>query len=224
MIRINTILLTAALSLIMSALTAQAANTQLATTQAAKTSTIPISFLPFPTITAPGSYKVTSNLTCPADVTGITINSSKAGAIVVDLGGFTLNAYPNMGSSVSGIQVTGNSTSSSITIQNGSINNFNVGLGAGVIEDPEVTFWSNIHIKNIEATSRRAGVSFAQINSSTIDGCTFHGGNWGIQDQLTNTGNSYNNNRFTGFEGTALEVTFVRTLELQDCHFVAPTN
>jgi hypothetical protein len=217
------ILLMAALSLIMSAIALQAANTQLATTKAAKTSTTPIPYLPFP-ITGPGTYKVTSNLTCPADETAITINSSKVGPIVLDLQGFTLNANPNTGSTVSGILITGNPTASSITIQNGSIDNFNVGLGAGVIENPAVTFGSNIHIKNIEATSRRAGVSFGQINSSTIDGCTFHGGNWGIQDQYTNTGNSYSNNRFTGFEGTALEVSFVSDLELEDCHFVAPTN
>jgi hypothetical protein len=223
MIRITTLFHTAALGLIMSALTAQAANTQLATTQAAKTSTTPISYLPFP-ITGPGTYKVTSNLTCPADETAITINSSKAGPIVLDLQGFTLNANPNTGSSVSGIQITGNPTASSITIQNGNILNFNVGVGAGVIEDPAVTFGSNIHIKNIGLASRRAGVSFGQINSSTVDGCVFQGGNWGIQDQYTNTGNSYSNNRFTGFEGIALEVSFVNDLELEDCHFEAPTN
>jgi hypothetical protein len=129
-----------------------------------------------------------------------------------------------VGRSVSGIQVTGNPTSSSITILNGSINNCNVGVGAGVIEDPAITFGSNIHIKNIGLTSRRAGVAFGQINSSTVDGCAFQGGNWRILDQYTNTGNSYSNNRFTRFEGTALEVSFVSDLELQDCHFVAPTN
>jgi hypothetical protein len=223
MIRIHTILLMAALGLTMSALTVQAGNTQLATTQAAKTSVTPISYLPFP-ITGPGTYKVTSNLTCPADETAITINPSKAGPIVLDLQGFTLNANPNRGSSVSGIQITGNPTTSSITIRNGNIVDFNVGVGAGVIEEPAVTFGSNIHIMNIEVTSRRAGVTFSQINSSTIDGCTFNGGNWGILDQYTNIGNSYNNNHFTGFEGTALQVTFVSNLELEDCHFVAPTN
>jgi hypothetical protein len=125
MIRVNTILLTAALSLIISANAVQAANIQ-------------ISSLPF-TISAPGTYKVTANLTCPAAETAITINSSIAGAIIVNLEGFTLNANPNTGSLVSGIQITGNSTASSITILNGNIVNFNVGIGAGVIEDPAVT-------------------------------------------------------------------------------------
>jgi hypothetical protein len=76
MIHPTKILLTVAFSLL-SVLTAQAANTQIATTQAAKTSTIPISYLPFPPITAPGTYVLTGNLS----FTGVT--NTDQGAITI---------------------------------------------------------------------------------------------------------------------------------------------
>jgi hypothetical protein len=52
---------------------------------------IPINSVP-KTISNPGSYVVTANLICTAGVPAITINSPKAGKIVLDLGGFTLAA------------------------------------------------------------------------------------------------------------------------------------
>src|ERR1700761_5664096 len=86
------ILLTAAFSLL-SALSAQSANTQLATTQAAKNATIPISYMPF-SITAPGTYVLTGNLTFSPStsvvVPAITVSTAISGPVVIDLKGFTL--------------------------------------------------------------------------------------------------------------------------------------
>jgi hypothetical protein len=92
MIHPTRILLTATFSLL-SVLTVQAANTQLATTQSAKTSTIPISYLPF-NITAPGTYVLTRNLTYNGGSSGtaITISTTVAGPVVLDLKGFTISA------------------------------------------------------------------------------------------------------------------------------------
>ena len=111
-------LLTAAFGLIMSALSAQAAN-------------VIISSLPF-TITAPGTYVLTGDLTCPAasgspreainipstlqgpvdfDLKGFTITGSGGLAIGVSIGGQTSNLYP-------------------IIVRNGTFKNFGVGVQA----------------------------------------------------------------------------------------------
>jgi hypothetical protein len=133
MIRISTLLLTATLGLIMSALTAQAANTQLATTQAAKTSTIPISFLPFPPITAPGTYVVTADLIYSGTGTAISILGNLTAPVVLDLKGHTLtgSSKPSAQNFSVGISVFGNGPSvSSISIQNGAITSFGIGVWA----------------------------------------------------------------------------------------------
>jgi hypothetical protein len=70
----------------------------------------PISTLPF-TISAPGSYYVTTNLTAASAGIGVTISS---GNVVLDLSGFTLNGA-KVGTS--GIYVIGNFTN--IVIRNG---------------------------------------------------------------------------------------------------------
>jgi hypothetical protein len=131
MIRITTVLLTASFSLIMSALTAQAANTQLATTQAAKTSTIPISYLPFD-ITAPGTYVLTANLISTATRLNfegyngaINISGALMGPVVVDLKGFTLTGP---GANSIGIDIgafsNGLTNTYPITIRNGTLTKF----------------------------------------------------------------------------------------------------
>jgi len=70
----------------------------------------PISSLPY-TINSPGSYYVTTNLTCTPTLNGITITS---GNVTLDLGGFSLVGIP---SSHYGIQCVG--TLTNITIANG---------------------------------------------------------------------------------------------------------
>jgi parallel beta-helix repeat protein len=72
---------------------------------------IPITAAPY-TITNPGSYYLTTNLTAGSSQNGITIQS---GGVTVDLNGFALVGQPN---SFSGIYVSGSWTN--ITIRNGS--------------------------------------------------------------------------------------------------------
>jgi hypothetical protein len=71
----------------------------------------PISSLPF-TITNPGVYYVTTNLTGVADANGITITT---GNVVLDLHDFTLTGVPG---SSNGVYVTGNYQ---ITVKNGTL-------------------------------------------------------------------------------------------------------
>jgi len=71
----------------------------------------PISSLPF-TISLPGSYYVTTNLTGVANQTGITIAANN---VTLDLGGFVLQGVAN---SVDGIDVQG---SANIVVRNGTL-------------------------------------------------------------------------------------------------------
>ena len=72
----------------------------------------PISSLPY-TITRPGAYFITTNLTGVANANGITIAT---GNVALDLRGFTLTGVPG---STNGIYVAGNYTE--ITIENGTV-------------------------------------------------------------------------------------------------------
>jgi hypothetical protein len=49
------------------------------------------------TITAPGTYELTSNLTCFVAANAITINVPVAGKVVLNLNGFAVLWDPNMG-------------------------------------------------------------------------------------------------------------------------------
>jgi hypothetical protein len=178
-------------------------------------------------ITAPGTYVLSSNLTSFASQPAITIDSPTAGQIILDLGGFTLQFNPNFGSGYSGIAIQSNSTSSNITIRNGTVQHF----GVGVDVNPLATgFLSNIHINNITFTGDiPAGVQFHQVNSSSVTNCTFTQCSfYGIRDLDTQTGNQYGYDAFNGetdFHGAAFAVSFFNlnsTVTLEHAHFEVP--
>ena len=184
--RIN-ILLTAAFGLIMSALSAQSATTK-------------ITLLPF-SITAPGTYQLASNLTCPAFGTAITINSPVAGKILLNLEGFTISQFPNETGFAGGIVVEANPTKSNITIENGTLTNF----GVGVLINPSGTsnapsYLSNVHLDNLTifmpSVQSEAAVLLGQVSSSSVNNCIFNGQveTGAIIDWYSKTGNSYSNN------------------------------
>ena len=186
----------AALSLTMSAIAAQAANIQ-------------IPSLPY-TITTPGTYVLTSSLSCPANFQiGISVNSQVAGPIVVDLKGFSLEAY-SPGTDLAAVAVQSNFTNSNITIRNGTILGFITGVAVGY--DPatgiSAGYVSNVHLEHLTFGSsslnpiliqRGANVHFNKVNSSSVSYCIFFAGVYGIQDNGTQSGNSYSNNSFDGY-------------------------
>jgi hypothetical protein len=192
---------------------------------------IQISALPF-NITAPGTYVLTSNKSSvdPA----ITINTSVAGPVVLDLGGFTILSN-NGGTSSGGVSVPANPTGSSITIRNGTIQGFYDGIQ--VQTGSATGYVSNIHIEKINlSNSRWAGVEFFQVNSSSIIDCsvTAPGGSgsavsqWGIRDLSSEGGNRYVNISFDGNQFITLEVQENGTngtngpSVLEHFHFEAP--
>ena len=82
---------------------------------------IAISSLPY-TITDPGSYYVTDNLTCPANFHGITINADD---VSIDLMGHTLTGQGAGTSIYNGIYT---SSHKNIEIRNGAIQDFYQGI------------------------------------------------------------------------------------------------
>jgi hypothetical protein len=201
MIHPTRILLTAALGLIMSA-TAQAAPTP--TLKPIKPASIPIFSLPF-TISAPGTYTVTQNLTG-----SLWISTGVQGPIVVDLGGFTLTGG-GAGGSISdiGILIGGfpddpdASNPAPITIENGTVSNvsFGVWVGAGSLMSDVLIKNLTVNIAVPTAPNYAIGIFMERTTDSTIRNCTVTAppGNSpaiGIKDSLSPGGNSYSNITF----------------------------
>ena len=132
--------LTTAFSLIMIALSAQAADT-----------TIPS--LPF-TISAPGTYVLAANMSFTSQQNGnaqgaISIPANLPGPVIVDLKGFTItgNGGTSVGVTIGGA-FTGPQVSNAfpITVRNGSLKNFDAGVWA---QTAQGTFLSDIEINNL---------------------------------------------------------------------------
>jgi hypothetical protein len=190
-------ILTAALA-IMSTLTAQAA-------PSSKTS-IPItqSKIPF-TISAPGTYVLTGNLTLPSGgFFVINITTGITGPVILDLKGFTLTGLGNSQSGVGisiGNGINGAVNAYPITVRNGTINNFVLGVSVAAQSDVTV---NNINFY-LPAGIGANGVSFDRVSNSTANNCSFNvlginGPTYGIVDAGSPGGNSYNNDTFVQVE------------------------
>ena len=157
----------------------------------------------------------------------ITINSSLAGKIVLDLNGFTISPYPTSGNLVGAIVILGNPTASNIIIQNGTLNGFWVGVDVNPnasLQSP--LYLSNISVANVTfADERFVDVRYNQVNSSSVTDCVFTGGTrFGIQDFYSQFGNQYSDIRFNIGQNTALQVLTSGPGVLGYCHFLAPTK
>jgi parallel beta-helix repeat protein len=224
MIRPTRILLTAALGLIMSA-TAQAANVQ-------------ITSLPF-NITAPGTYVLVSDLFyTPQSGAAITISPNLSAPVVLNLKGHTLTGgvtIPVTNNSSDGVFVNGNGPSlSTVTIENGTIKNFDVGVfidcnnASGVVGNA----LSGIDINNVAfayAVSIGGGRDIVLANdvvSSTIRNCSFTNSDIGIQAQSAG-GNRFTNNTFSNVGQLMILYggqNISTSVQLDVCHFDAPTS
>jgi hypothetical protein len=220
----------AALSLTMSAIAAQAADIQ-------------ITSLPF-TIAAPGTYVITGNLSFTAPTSPFTstffaailIPTSLPGPVILDLKGFTLTSNgANITASV-GVGIGGTfvgplvANAFPITVKNGSLKNFQVGIwasqAAAVIPPP----LTNIEVSNMSFSSLEQGIIFIEVNSSTVKNCTFNKGS-GIEDSLSAGGNQYTTLTFNN-AGETLTIASDRggvglphtTSVLEDCRFAPPAN
>jgi Right handed beta helix region len=203
----NTILMMATLGLIMSALSAQADT--------------PINTLPY-TISSPGTYVFTGNLTSPPipnPQSSILITGS-AGTVVLDLKGFTLmlaTLYPNFGYTAINIR------RSNVTIRNGTIQNFNAAIN---VSPPGSGYLSNVLVQNVTFSNvDGTHIDFVQVNSSVITNCTFLGfAQAAIVDSSSQTTNLFSKNRFDGNQRAVLSILFVaRPAFLEQCRFGVPS-
>jgi hypothetical protein len=230
---------------LLSVLAIQAANTELATTQAAKTSTIPISYLPF-TITAPGTYVVTKNLSFSSPSSAaITISTALSGPVVLDLKGFTLtggggsnfNAGIGIGILPASLGFQEVSNTYPITVRNGTIQNFEIGVLAGVLANAITLNNLTLVIAQIPSypdpfgLGVSTGVSLFFVNSSYISNCVFGSvtnffAAKGIADTGSLGGNRYTNDSFNAVSH-CIDVTNNNgntTTVLGSCQFAPPPS
>ena len=218
MIRTTTLLLTVSLSLIMSAITAQAAPKK--NPPPPPPPPIQISSLPF-VISAPGTYVLTGNLAAPITpykVGAINIATVIIGPVIVDLKGFAITGPGpwESGGITDGIIIgsdgSGVTNPYPVTVRNGTINNFGIAIESTTPDNLATITLSNITIDTIvfnlppttvDATGV-AGVWFNNTSSSIVSNCTFNGiandvndVTYGIVDHFSRGGNSYNNNTFS---------------------------
>jgi hypothetical protein len=216
-------LLTAALSLILRATTAQAADIQ-------------ITSLPC-FITVPGTYIFKSNLSVNGVFeSGITVDSAVAGPIIIDLKGWTLSTAVDQGGA--GIYIGNNSTASPITIRNGVIQGgaYGVDVNRNVsFEVATTNYILNVHIKEITFSNIPTAVLFNQTNLSSVTDCAFtavpNSPMVGILDIASQGGNHYRNDHFDGNERQQLIVAGAYQFPfaagpavLKDCRFQAPAK
>jgi hypothetical protein len=164
-----------------------------------------ISSLPF-TISIPGTYKVTKNLSG-----SIWIATNIPGPVDLDLGGFTLTGG-GAGGSISniGILIGGfpgdpdASNPAPITIENGTVSNvsFGVWVGAGSLMSDVLIKKLTVNVAVPTAPNYAIGIFMERTTDSTIRNCTVtappgNGPAIGIKDSLSPGGNSYSNITFT---------------------------
>jgi len=128
------------------------------------------------TITHPGSYRLSSNLTVPAGPDGIDINTDN---VTLDLNGFTITGG---GSGGNGVKTFNNN----ITVKNGSVTNFtndvivagahesvmdmhaSIGTGGGLTGSNGIDVAGGVVVR-CTAEARATGTAFGVTNSILID-------------------------------------------------------
>lgn len=153
----------------------------------------PITSLPY-TISQPGNYYLTGNLTMATSGDGITINSDD---VTLDLGGFTIDGG---GVGTNGVVVPsrGQNLSQSITVQNGNAEHF---TGAGF----QLQYGTSM-AKNLQASHDKDGIV---IDGGTLDGCTVQfDSEYGVEagfTTITHCNAEVDGTGFDLFEGTLSE-------------------
>lgn len=165
-------------------------------------------------ISTPGTYVLTGDLNFPSRTApAITIQAGLPGPVVLDLNGFTISGDVTPGGDCIDI-LAATPTSNPITIKNGTIKNFVVGLNTNIgfrgnnltnLTINKVTFLRNI--LRPFAPSSPVGVLFQNVNSSTISNCTFDKEIFGIKDLNSSGGNQYINDSFLAIEVTPLQIS-----------------
>jgi hypothetical protein len=210
------VILMAAFGLIMSALSVSAQ-------VVAPSATIKISSLPF-TVTTPGTYVLTGNLTCTVPQSAaITIPGNLPGQVVVDLKGFTITGDDSASSTGIGIGPSVSLPNAfPITVRNGAITNVSSGVSTPSlpgVQSPGSAGLQDILIANLNISGVTACVSFSGVENSVVRNCTFSNAAYGIEDWYSPGGNRYDN---ITVEGVGLTLYVPHSGALEDCEFAPP--
>jgi hypothetical protein len=215
MIRITTSLLMAALGLITSAITLQAANIQ-------------ITYLPY-IISAPGTYLLRSDLSYTSQQ-GFAINilTNLAGSVVLDFNGHKITGA-GAGSQSFGVQVGGGSeyalNTYPITIRNGSLQGFFIGVDAeqgNLAGTTELTV-NNMNFSTVSTSFATYGVKLLHTSYSNIVNCVYTGTSYGILDGSTGGNNSYLNNTFNHVSSLIeIDTGSLPTVTVEQCRTTVP--
>jgi hypothetical protein len=174
---------------------------------AASGANIPITMLPL-YITAPGTYVLKKNLSYLAtnNIPAIVIANNITGAVIVDLNGLTITgggetSQNNVSFGVSiGYYNVAMTNVSPITIRNGTLINFTVGIdglqgGRGGLTNVTLNKLTITHPQAavVQTTAIALSATF-----STVSHCNLSSYEWGITFNTTGiTNNSYTDNTFT---------------------------
>lgn len=176
---------------------------------------IQISYLPY-TISAPGTYVLTTNMSYPSSQgAAITTLKTIPGPVVLDCEGHAITWTGTTGDEAFGvfIGILGPSLVNTypITIKNGTIDGFLLGIDG---EEAPIT---RLTVENMSFSNALEAVALAGISHSNINKCVFTLTNYGIYDYNDAANNTYLNNTFNqvgtpitiGNNGLALKTIFV---------------
>jgi hypothetical protein len=217
MIQKKILLLTAALSLLMS--TVHTGNAQPATSQAAKSATTIISALPY-TITTPGTYVLTADLICSSTQAAVLIPTyNLSGSVVLDLKGHTITGGGNY---TTGVYITGPSINAfPITVRNGTIKNVSFCVWADGLSNITIANLSLFTVQPPEGVC----VIFSYVENSTVSNCSFNNATYGITDESSPSpgGNLFRNITFNNVV-VSLYITAAQGGVLERCQFAPPAK
>jgi hypothetical protein len=187
--------------------------------------------LPF-NITVPGTYVLVHNLSYSGTAPAITITANLTGPVIVNLKGYALTGVLEV--TPIGVSVEGYAPSvSTITIENGTINNFETGVSAiasnAIVGGAWSNFLSGINIRNLVVTGAvnpqdtGAGVFLEAVNNSIISNCSLSG-SYGIRDHQSAGGNLYTNITFINCGLPLLAYGLSGNALLEHCQFAPPPS
>lgn len=196
--------------------------------------TVPIIRLPY-TITTPGIYVLTSDLSFPVPsgttsaTPAILIATNIPGEVIVNLKGHTITSTGNNSVGIGiGFVTPGIANTYPITVRNGTLQNFSFGVWA---ESGNTTvFLSNITVGDLtvnileQSGINNAGVLFDVVNNSVVRNSTIKQTNIGIEDFLSAGGNKYVNVTFQSV-GETLTVNGDQNgpnVLLEQCEYAPP--
>jgi hypothetical protein len=148
--------------------------------------------------------------------------------VILDLKGFTLTGPGASSLAINISNLSGDVVNTyPMTVQNGTITNFQHGLHAGQFLT-DITINNIVFFVNQNTGSYGDGIIFTRVSSSTISNCTISGGSnsgsptYGIEDIFILGGNNYKNDKFLNMNFQLFTQTDSSPVTFDRCQFAPP--